>query len=70
MLALFTASFSNGIAKLFIEKFDDIVNFSCFSFACSAANILLFFVSGVAFSYLSSFKKASKKRNMVTIFNK
>lgn len=62
MLALFTASLVMGIAKLFIEKFDDIVNFSCFSFACSAANILLFFVSGVALVIYPALKRLRKEK--------
>lgn len=62
MIAIFTASFAGGIARFFIEHYEGIEVFSCFSFAGSSTNVITMFIGGLATIAYPTLARMDKER--------
>jgi hypothetical protein len=62
MIAIFTASFASGIARFFIEHYEGIEVFSCFSFAGSTTNVITMFIGGLATIAYPTLARVNKER--------
>lgn len=62
MIAIFSASLASGIARFFIEHYEGLEVFSCFSFAGASTNVITMFIGGLATIAYPTLARMNKER--------
>ena len=62
MIAIFTADFAGSIARLFVEHYEGIESFSCFSFATASTSVIILFINGLATVAYPTLARLSRDR--------